>query len=62
MGNFCKKHGKVKDQNWTERQSHGGALIRIGCVDCKNAARNQPPRFNGSRTKGQSNFFTRRRF
>jgi hypothetical protein len=43
MGMHCKEHGKPKDQMWHEKQIHGGTLMRFGCVDCKAAAKNQPP-------------------
>jgi hypothetical protein len=44
MSTICKRHRKPKDQNWMEKQTHGGLLMRIGCVDCKAAARGAPPR------------------
>lgn len=40
----CKKHGKPIDQFWSERQARGGTLNRIGCAECKAAARGAPPR------------------
>lgn len=44
MAPMCKKHGKPKTEVWIERQARGGALNRIGCIDCKAAARGAPPR------------------
>jgi hypothetical protein len=41
---MCKKHNKPKTEIWNERQARGGSLMRVGCVDCKAAARNAPPR------------------
>jgi hypothetical protein len=41
---LCKKHNRPKDQAWTERQEHGGMLMRVGCLECKQAALNKPPR------------------
>jgi hypothetical protein len=41
---ICRRHGKPKDQVWTEPQARGGALTRVGCVDCKAAAAAQPPK------------------
>jgi hypothetical protein len=34
----CKKYGhggKLKSEHWFEKQHRGGALLRVGCVDCK---------------------------
>jgi hypothetical protein len=44
MNNTCKKHNKPKNQVWEERQARGGSLIRVGCVDCREASENSPPR------------------
>jgi hypothetical protein len=44
MSTICRKHKKEKTENWMEKQRHGGLLMRIGCVDCKAAARGAPPR------------------
>jgi hypothetical protein len=54
---ICKQHNKPKDQVWKERQARGGALNRIGCVDCKAEARNAPPRAS----KRPISSFSRRR-
>lgn len=40
----CKRHGKPRNQVWEERQAHGGKLQRVGCIDCREEARNAPPR------------------
>ena len=44
MAMFCFKHKKPKTEMWIEKQERGGGLMRIGCVDCKAAARGAPPR------------------
>jgi hypothetical protein len=59
MGMFCKKHGKRKTEYWLEKQARGGGLMRIGCVDCKEAARGAPPRRKDPNPTG--NPFTMRR-
>jgi hypothetical protein len=58
---MCKRHKKVKDQVWSERQARGGSLNRVGCVDCKAEALNAPPRPRKPKVNAGYNPFAARR-
>ena len=59
-GIICKAHKKPRDQAWSERQEHGGMLMRVGCVDCRAEAIGKPPRPSKRQTQVKS--FVRRWF